>query len=150
MEPFPKRRALPHEVPIWIDPAKEVYFLPLCAKPRGESHLCRLEIPEKLIESARFKHDSRAWFVHLFLLMPDHLHSLITFSENEKSIKTAISSWKSFTAKTLGITWQPNFFEHRLRNDENFQEKADYIRNNPVGAGLVTTPADWPHQFAGR
>ena len=39
------------------------------------------------------------------------------------------------------------FFEHRLRKEESFREKADYILANPVRAGLVERAEDWPYVF---
>jgi putative transposase len=62
-------------------------------------------------------------------------------------LKTITSKWKEWTAKTIGISWHRDFFEHRLRQDESFREKADYILLNPVRAGLVQTPEDWPYVF---
>jgi REP element-mobilizing transposase RayT len=79
--------------------------------------------------------------------MPDHLHLLISFPESEKYIQTIVTKWKEWTAKTLRIKWQRDFFEHRLRKEESFDEKADYILFNPVRAGLVSEPEDWPYVF---
>ena len=42
--------------------------------------------------------------------------------------------------------WQPNSFHHRLRRQENYTEKWNYVRENPVRKGLVKTPEDWPYQ----
>jgi hypothetical protein len=39
------------------------------------------------------------------------------------------------------------FFEHRLQGDESLDEKAGYILENPVRAGLVAKPEDWPYRF---
>ena len=47
----------------------------------------------------------------------------------------------------MGIKWQRDFFEHRLRSDENWREKADYILANPVRKGLVTEVSQWPFVF---
>jgi putative transposase len=58
-----------------------------------------------------------------------------------------VSKWKEWTAKALGVRWQRDFFEHRLREDESFREKSDYILANPVRAGLVEKPEDWPYVF---
>ena len=55
-----------------------------------------------------------------------------------------IQSLKGFLAKELGIEWQKNYFDHRLRNDAVLEEKAQYIRLNPVRAGLVEDPEQWP------
>jgi hypothetical protein len=35
--------------------------------------------------------------------------------------------WKRWTARQMGIEWQRDFFEHRLRSDESLREKTDYI-----------------------
>jgi REP element-mobilizing transposase RayT len=81
------------------------------------------------------------------LLMPDHAHFLVCFPDNGKPIRTIMGKWKEWTAKQCGIRWQRDFFEHRLRGNEGAREKADYILNNPVRAGLVTRPQDWPFLF---
>jgi putative transposase len=57
----------------------------------------------------------------------------------------AIRDWKSWLTKEHGIRWQENYFDHRLRGDEQFGEKADYVLQNPVRAGLVKRAQDWPY-----
>jgi hypothetical protein len=63
-----------------------------------------------------------------------------------------VADWKRFVARKTGVEWQKGFFDHRLRHDESFEEKAHYIRMNPVRAELVANPGDWPHvwSFDGR
>jgi REP element-mobilizing transposase RayT len=78
--------------------------------------------------------------------MPDHLHALISFAP-DKAMSSTVGDWKRFHARTHGIAWQEGFFDHRLRNDERgdqLQAKADYIRRNPVAAGLCKEAVDWP------
>ena len=150
MDPLPKRIQLPHEIPEWVDPAQEVYFVTLCSEPKGFNQICVPGTAEKLIDSVKFRHDQQIWFVHVLLLMPDHVHAPISFFQDQVSIRQSIGSWKSFTAKTLGIKWQKSYFEHRLRSDESFTEKAEYIMNNPVRAGLATKSEEWAHVFKGE
>ena len=76
--------------------------------------------------------------------MPDHLHALISFPY-ERPMKQIIADWKRFLATNLNIDWQRDFFDHRLRRDESFVQKADYIRANQVRAGLVSSIEDWPY-----
>ena len=52
-------------------------------------------------------------------------------------------------ARTTGIKWQRNYFDHRVRKDESLVEKADYILNNPVRARLVTCAEEWPFSIRG-
>ena len=82
--------------------------------------------------------------MHFMLLMPDHLHALVSFPTS-KDMKVVLTEWKKYVARDSRISWQRDFFDHRLRNDESLREKEDYIRMNPVRAGLVNRPEDWPH-----
>ena len=78
--------------------------------------------------------------------MPDHVHFLLSFP-CERRLQNTVSKWKEWTAKSLRITWQRGFFEHRLRREESYSEKADYIMLIPIRAGLVATTQAWPHLF---
>ena len=78
--------------------------------------------------------------------MPDHFHALLVFPANEKPSEV-LRNWKSFTARTLGVTWQRNFFEHRIRNPGELELKADYIRQNPVRKGLIADARKWPYSL---
>ena len=51
--------------------------------------------------------------------------------------------WKAFHKRLNGVRWQENFFDHRIRNREEFDEKACYIRMNPARKGLCQTAEDW-------
>ena len=89
-------------------------------------------------------HTRGVWYLDLMLLMPDHLHALIAI-DGETSLSKIISDFKRATVKFADIRWQRNFFDHRLRHDESLEEKAAYIRNNPVRAGLILGEEDWPY-----
>ena len=75
--------------------------------------------------------------------MPDHLHLLIGI-DGKTPLSDLIRDFKRITARTTGIKWQRNYFDHRLRKDESLAEKADYILNNPVRAGVVACVEEWP------
>ena len=96
------------------------------------------------MDSARFYHAQGKWFPTLFLLMPDHLHMTVNFGHNAGIVKI-IGAWKRFTSIRYGIAWQKDFFDHRLRGNESWEEKASYILHNPVRAGLVADAAAWPY-----
>jgi REP element-mobilizing transposase RayT len=140
--PLPERKPLPHEVPTWV-PDGAIYFITICAADRGR-HVFTDTPASVLIDAAKHYHGLGRWFVHLFLVMPDHVHGLFSFSAHEE-MRKVLSSWKSFTAKKTGVHWQRDFFEHRLRTGESSDVKADYIRSNPVRANLCEDPHDWPH-----
>lgn len=59
-----------------------------------------------------------------------------------------IGEWKHYHTTHHKITWQDGYFDHRIRNDSEFELKADYIRQNPVVKSLCRTAADWPWFYA--
>jgi putative transposase len=71
---------------------------------------------------------------------------LATFGP-DTGMKKVVGNWKRYVTNHAGVRWQRDFFDHRLRDDENFKEKAAYILNNPVRAGLIERPEDWPYQI---
>jgi REP element-mobilizing transposase RayT len=75
--------------------------------------------------------------------MPDHLHAIIAFPDNS-SLKTSVLEWKKYLARTQGIKWQRDFFDHRLRNQQEELEKTSYILMNPVRKNLCERAEDWP------
>ena len=67
-------------------------------------------------------------------------------------LAVAIGKWKEWTAKrvlsALGAEaplWQAEFFDHVLRSGESRSEKWNYVRENPVRAGLVAKAEEWPY-----
>ena len=62
-------------------------------------------------------------------------------------MKKVITNWKEITAKRAGVRWQRDFFDHRLRAEENYEKKAHYIRMNPVRKGLAVHPTEWSFQW---
>jgi REP element-mobilizing transposase RayT len=91
-------------------------------------------------------HAAGDWYVRLLLLMPDHLHALIAPAP-DKQLRTLIADWKRFVTSRTGVVWQKNFFDHRLRSGESWEEKAAYIRANPLRAGLIAQNDPWEFQI---
>jgi putative transposase len=140
------RRALPHDPPHFIGTFGAIFFITICCQPKGTNQLCRSGIAKILFDAARSYYERHYWGVPILLLMPDHLHMLASFG-SDLGMKKVIANWKRYTANHAGIRWQRDFFDHRLRNDESFDQKAAYILQNPVRARLVTRIEDWPYQL---
>ena len=70
---------------------------------------------------------------------------MIAAFTREENMSEVIRSWKRATTRRVRVDWQRNYFDHRVRPDEGLQKKTDYIRQNPVRAGLVNRPEEWPH-----
>jgi putative transposase len=85
-----------------------------------------------------------------YVIMPDHMHFFVCGSPDFEltqwvnGLKRSISVELGATKKTP--LWQPGFFDHLLRNDESYGQKWEYVRENPVRAGLVKRPGEWPYQ----
>ncbi len=137
------RKHLNHETPHWVTSDAD-YFVTLCAEPRGQNHFCHPAIGTTLLDSIAFYNEKQTWFCHLAVLMPDHIHLLVAFPP-DKTLSQAIGLWRQYLSRNHKIVWQHNFFEHRLRNEENIEQKADYILQNPVRAGLIERAQDWPY-----
>jgi len=140
-EPLPKREKLPHEIPSWVNQGAR-HFITINCKHRNHDELTGKA--GQLLESALYYEQNDKWHLWLMVVMPDHIHFIATF-DLQQGIKPTISAWKSYQTKTLGIKWQSDFFEHRLRNQSEFDEKCHYIRTNPLRAGLIADSEDWPH-----
>jgi len=138
------RRTLPHDVPLWVDPQKEIYFITINCKERFRNQLALPDVFKRLFETIRYRQEKFLWWPYLFLLMPDHLHALLSFPPSGKPMRTIVRKWKEWTAKEIGIIWQRDFFEHRLRHDESRRQRGDYILQNPVRDKLVARPEEWP------
>jgi putative transposase len=124
-----------------------IYFLTICCQPRGPNQLCRESKAAVIFETARRYHADERWHLQLLLLMPDHMHALAGIA-GEDSLSKIIRDFKRVTARIVRIRWQRNFFDHRLRHDESLREKQDYIRENPIRAGLVAPAERWPFVLA--
>jgi putative transposase len=146
---IPRRKALPHEIPVWVNPQREIYFITVNCEDRSRNQLALPDVSGRLFETVRHRQEKLWWWPYVFLLMPDHLHALLSFPPSGKPLKQVVSQWKEWTAKELNIKWQRDFFEHRLRQDECRHEKADYILQNPVRKKLVAKPEDWPFVYFG-
>jgi REP element-mobilizing transposase RayT len=144
-----RRKALPHEIPSWVDPQKEIYFITINCEERFRNQLTLPDVSKQLFGTVRHRQEKLLWWPYVFLLMPDHLHALLSFPPSGKPLQLVVSKWKEWTAKELDIVWQRDFFEHRLRQDESRREKADYILQNPVRKKLVARSEEWPFVYFG-
>ncbi len=140
---LPQRRKLPHDIPSWVVEGAH-HFITINCRQRGVNTLCHRNIATALFAEARRCEDAGHWYLWLMLLMPDHIHLIATF-DLLRGIRKTIAQWKRFQATHYGIQWQPNFFEHRLRNQDEFDEKTHYIRMNAVRQELILTAEDWPY-----
>jgi REP element-mobilizing transposase RayT len=126
-----------------------VYFITACTFQRR--HLLATtashEVFHRFADGAR----DRGALVGRYVLMPDHLHLFVCIPPGELGLSMWMKSLKNTLSKHWrgeGIEaphWQKGFFDHLLRSEESHGEKWSYVRENPVRAGLVARPEDWPY-----
>jgi len=139
------RRTLPHEPPLWVDPSREVWFLTLKTQPPGLNQLAKPDIAQFIFESVAFRTARLEWFPHVFLLMPDHCHALVSFPQEGRAFEHSVRQWKRWIATQRGVQWQIDFFDHRLRREESFDQQFQYLLDNPIRAGLAARWEEWPY-----
>ena len=139
-----QRKWLYHKTPLWINNSEERFFITVCVDRKTGFLLTNEKIAKPLLETIDFGENRRDFYAYLFLIMPDHVHGLFSFGNANKPFEKIIANWKRQTTRMFGIPWQKGFFDHRLRNDSSFSEKASYIRENPVRKGLCAQHEEWP------
>ena len=81
-----------------------------------------------------------------YVLLPDHLHVIWRLPPNDDDYPLRWRLVKHGVSTRLGPgIWQPRYWEHRIRDEADFERHADYIHFNPVKHGLVTNAQVWPH-----
>lgn len=103
-----------------------------------------------LIDTLAHYRNAGKFLLHEFVVMPDHIHLLLTPGE-EISLERAMQFIKGGFSHRLdkrGPVWQPSFTNHRIRDWEDYERHRDYIRMNPVRARLATRPEDYPYSSA--
>jgi len=86
-----------------------------------------------------------------YVIMPDHVHLFVRGSQGF-TLGSWVGQLKQPLAKAAGLSraktqlWEEGFFDHVLRSNESYSQKWNYVRENPVRAGLVKSAEDWPYQ----
>ena len=113
--------------------------------------LARTEI-DGVIRSFCSRAQDRNVAVGRYVLMPDHVHLFVALPPTEITLIKWVQMLKTVIGKELlriGFQkphWQEGFFDHLLRNSESYSQKWEYVRMNPVRAGLCKEPEQWPYQ----
>jgi putative transposase len=91
-----------------------------------------------LLDVLRSDKEKRRYCLHAWVVMPDHVHLLLTPAE-DVALEKAIQFVKGGFSFRLGSgreVWQRGYTEHRIQDAEDFEGHVEYIAQNPVRAGL--------------
>ncbi|MFN2623881.1 MAG: transposase [Chthoniobacterales bacterium] len=148
----------PPRIPNWLPwEQQSVYFITFCIVKRRHVLANR---PAWQIVLETFERLNQ-WTTLAAITMPDHLHILTAPLDREASV-SAYAKWfkrwfnEAYCRPSVSDgapavqtwQWQEGCFDGLLRSDESLSAKWEYLRQNPVRAGLVKNPDDWPYQFA--
>ena len=135
---------------VWID--WPIYFMTTCTLNR-RAILASKEVANILIDEWRNARDRHGWAIGRYVIMPDHVHFFCSAELDAKALPTFMQRWKEWTSKRMARelkfsarVWQEEFFDHVLRSSESYSQKWDYVKDNPVRAGLVEKSDEWPWQ----
>lgn len=135
-----RRRSLAH-----FETRDKVYFVTFCSRDR------QILTPEArtIVLRQIIAFHQVLFFLITAVVMPDHVHVLLV--PLELSLVEIMKKIKGGTARSVnqrlgqsGSLWQRDYFDRQMRGDEDVRAKGEYIAHNPVRAGLVATPEEYP------
>ena len=100
--------------------------------------------------------DESCFECDVLVIMPDHLH-FIAHKKDSQSRERLYDLVRLLKSKSLYLLkkanvvvrtfWQHGYYEHVIRNERDWTEKARYVLDNPIKAGLVASHQDYPYLF---
>jgi putative transposase len=122
---------------------------------------CNLRRPivANMVQSSFLTFDNHRYRLLEWVVMPNHVHVLFQ-PLKIWTVPQIVTSWKRFTARKMGEieaasgrkvvfpVWHREYWDRYIRNAAHLARAIDYIRSNPVKAGLATSPEEWPWSSA--
>ena len=133
----------------WVFASDPVYLVTCCT--RNRQRILATDLVHDAFVATAHRIQVVGAAVGRYVIMPDHVHAFVRIGRNARLGRT-VAALKAPVTKAVRVTqpeadvWQDGFFDHLLRSSESYAEKWQYVRNNPVRAGLVKTPEAWPFQ----
>ena len=133
------------------------YFFTITLRDRSSSILVdRVYDLRKVLSSVMREHPFK---IAAMVVLPEHLHALWVLPPGDNNYPGRIRLMKSRFTHTMvkaGIPiqrnakgeydlWQRRYWEHTIRDEQDFERHVEYTHWNPVRHGYVTRVADWPH-----
>ncbi|HRH81855.1 MAG TPA: transposase [Thiobacillaceae bacterium] len=134
------------------------YFFTVNLLERGSTLL--VSNVDALRDAVRKVRAARPFHIDAWVVLPDHMHAVWTLPPDDADYSARWKAIKIAFAKALpkaeylspvragkgerGI-WQRRFWEHTIRNEQDYAAHVEYVHINPVKHGLVASVRDWPH-----
>jgi REP element-mobilizing transposase RayT len=111
---------------------------------QGACQLANPAIADVVADTLRYS-DDEGYRLFARCVMPNHVHAVIRSFPSE-SLASVVHSWKSLSAKNAnlirgaaGAFWQREYYDHLLRDENEFEHAVQYVAENPTKVGL----RDW-------
>ena len=118
----------------------------------GRRTLFQAEPWSKLMINTLYHYRGSAYLLHEFVIMPDHIHVLLTpLTSLEKAVQFIKGGFSYRAKKELGSNmdvWQKGFSDHRIRDASDHRLHVIYMRQNPVKRNLCEQPEDYSYSSA--
>ena len=142
---LPVRRRPSHHSIVVRAGVPTVVFATVCVKDKIAAFLDPTLV-ERLVAVWRL---ANKWRVGRYVVMPDHVHFLCAPNVVDCSFRTWMAYWKSTFSKGLDWAgWQRDCWDVQIRDQAHFAERVEYMKMNPVRAGLAESPEAWSYQGA--
>ena len=106
-----------------------------------------------VVEENWLHFDNQEYRLLAWVVMPNHVHLLVEIWQTPQA--QLVKDWKGFTARRInrllgrsGKLWQDDYWDRYIRDEAHYRKVVHYIEANPVKAGLVKTPEQWPFSSA--
>jgi len=141
-----------------------VFFFTVVTYKR-QAFLCLKESRSVLGEIIKETQATLPFNIEAWVFLPEHIHCIWTLPEGDNDYSRRWGKIKSGYTKRVGkilvgkrenisgsrikhreqVVWQRRFWEHRIRDERDFELHCNYIHYNPVKHGLVSAPKDWAY-----
>ena len=98
--------------------------------------------------------DAHPFTMNAIVILPDHLHCIWTLPNDDDNFSKRWQQIKAEFTKQMRLNnfistnesvWQPRFWEHLIKDENDLKNHIDYIHYNPVKHGLANSPKEWKH-----
>ncbi len=113
----------------------------------------------RLREAFRYTKSKKPFIIDAIVVLPDHLHCLWQLPAGDLDFSGRWHQLKRYFSVGIDTpindrqekqVWQRRFWEHLIRDEEDWEKHLDYIHYNPVKHGYVSDPSEWPYSSWSR
>ena len=129
------------------------YFFTVVTHDR-KNFLTNTTVIERLREAFHQVKDKYPLTIDAIVILPDHIHTVWQLPEGDDDFSVRWRLIKHFVALKMDVAknrrgekqvWQRRFWEHQIRDEQDWRNHVDYIHYNPVKHGYVDQPSRWPY-----